>query len=206
MEMPGLMSVLARLPLPLDAQTEIKKLLQISTPTARLIKQLQFHRDDDALHIKAKSLSVATFQHSFLTGYWTAPPLLPDIEFEIDVYAQDSMEISSYCKATGEPNLMWYDTVNIYEPLESAEEGEDIERQSWRFLELEELAKLQSMMPGTSSLKVVSKKNLAAEPWEESSESDQTTEESNASSDVVEFREVPASQRASSAQERPLQE
>ena len=76
MEMPGLMSVLARLPLPPDAEKEIQKFLQISTPTARLMKNLQFERACCG-HLQVSGPDIGKLVN--IKARWNSPPCFPKV-------------------------------------------------------------------------------------------------------------------------------
>ena len=66
--------ILAKLPLPPDADRVIKKFLQVPTPTARLMNRVSVSHHDHVTVIESPDL-----RNYEQRGRWSNPPLLPEI-------------------------------------------------------------------------------------------------------------------------------
>jgi len=143
MEMPGLMSVLARLPLPPGAEMEIKKFLRVSTPTARLMKKLQFGRlSCGQLQVSGPGVGKLLV----IKARWTSPPCLPEVHLRPVLYRPRAGCGCSlqYRYVDGEPSgerdsriwLTWPEV--IYRGLPGAEN-----HPIWEFEIIEELFELE---------------------------------------------------------------
>jgi hypothetical protein len=90
--------ILLKLPLPPDAQMEIKKFFRIPTPTALLIKALTFERSATYTVVSGRHRRVHV-----LHGRWAHPPLLPAIQ-HIHKYSKEGRTITrGWDLVTGEP-------------------------------------------------------------------------------------------------------
>ncbi len=143
MDMPGLMSVLARLPLPPDAEKEIQKFLQISTPTARLMKKIKFSRLL-CHHLGVSGRGVGRL--CIIQARWNSPPCFPKVILRPVLYRPPAgYEYAvTYRYEDGEPirkpaSRIWLSFPEvIYCGLPGAEN-----HPAWEFQELEELVELE---------------------------------------------------------------
>jgi hypothetical protein len=102
MEMPGLALILAKTPLPAEAQCEIKKFLQLPTPTARLMKQLTFEIHEGAVHSEVYVVSRGRLSFHRIHVEWSSGPLRPALLYK-HVAERVSELAYSWHEVTGEP-------------------------------------------------------------------------------------------------------
>ena len=68
--------ILAKLPLPFEIRKELKKFLQVPTPTARLMKQVSIEWYSNLTCVSGPGMRVYEW-----SGRWSSPPLRPDIHY-----------------------------------------------------------------------------------------------------------------------------
>ena len=91
-------SILAKMPLPHEVQILIKKYLQVPTPTARLMKQVSFTKCNNRTIFYGSTVRIYE-----LRGKWSAPPLLPEIQY-LHRYRDDySWRMQPCDRFTGDP-------------------------------------------------------------------------------------------------------
>jgi hypothetical protein len=104
MEQPDVEFILAGLPFPDNVRLEIKKYLpRMPTPTARLIKGLDFHFSECPEELWVRGNGRTYMRRRIINARWAPPPSRPKI-----LYKEGSCETGErtfkYDKVTGEPN------------------------------------------------------------------------------------------------------
>ena len=107
MEQPDVEFILARLPFPDNVRLEIKKYLpRVPTPTARLIKELDFHFSEwlpEELWVRGRGRTYMRGRR--INVRWAPPPSRPKILYKEGLCDKYERPISkTYDKVTGEPN------------------------------------------------------------------------------------------------------